>query len=876
MPDNGLSPLPIDPLPIDPLPIEAVLPRIAAALGSSPNVVICAPPGAGKTTRVPPALLDPALKIAGRILVLQPRRMAARAAARRIAAEQGTSLGDGVGYQVRFDQQIGPRTRIALVTEGILLRMLHDDPLVESVGAVVFDEFHERNLNSDLALGMVRRIQQTVRPELKIVVMSATLDAAPVAAFLGNCPVITSEGRLFPVEIRYAGSFDKRPLAALVASGVEQVAERTQGEQTGGDILVFLPGVGEIRQSAAELQAFAERRGFTLFELYGDLPPEQQDAVLGDSFRRKIVLSTNVAETSLTIPGVTAVVDTGLARQLRFDPSVGLDRLALGPISKASADQRAGRAGRTAAGVCLRLWEERSHAHRPAFEQAEIHRVDLAASVLQLWSWGETDVLAFPWFEPPSQPAVETALAVLDRLGAIEGGTLTEIGRVMARLPVHPRIGRLLIEGHARGCARRTALASALLSERDPFLRSGGGGSARGNDRAPRTAANYVSRSDVLDRVAALEEFESAGRADSTFGPINRSAAAFVLRARDQLLSELRREVGREAGTQTAGEMPQADAFLQSLLTAFPDRLAKRRDSSTGKGVMVGGRGVRLSPQCAVTDAELFLCVDVDAGQTEAVVRQASAVERGWLPPEELRTADEVFFHPTQKSVVARRRTYWDDLVIEEVNVPVTLGENAATVLAEAAWREWDRVFPSADPALAGFLTRVRCLAAWMPELKLPSFDDERLKAMLSELSMTCRSFEELRQSPWLDLFKSRLSYLQREAVEREAPERMSVPSGSRIALAYEVGRQPALPVRIQEVFGLRETPRIAGGRIRVVLHLLAPNMRTQQITDDLESFWANGYPQVRKDLRARYPKHAWPEDPWTAEPTHRPKKSKP
>ncbi len=857
MPDNGPSPHPLDALPID-----AVLPQIVAALGSSSNLVICAPPGAGKTTRVPPALLDAALAIEGRIVVLQPRRMAARAAARRIAAEQGTSVGDAVGYQVRFDQKIGPRTRIALVTEGILLRMLHDDPLIESVGAVMFDEFHERNLNSDLALGMVRRIQQTVRPELKIIVMSATLDAAPVAGFLGDCPVINSEGRLFPVEIRYAGSSDKRPLSAIVASGVEQAAERTAG-----DILVFLPGVGEIRQSAAELQAFAGRRGFRLFELYGDLPPEQQDAVLGDSDQRKIVLSTNVAETSLTISRVTAVVDTGLARQLRFDPSVGLDRLSLVPISKASADQRAGRAGRTSAGLCLRLWDERSHAHRPAFEQAEIQRVDLAAPVLDLWSWGETDVLAFPWFESPSRLAVESALAVLDRLGAIEGGSITEIGRVIARLPVHPRIGRLLIEGHRRGCAQRVALAAALLSEREPFLRSGG--NARGNDRGPRTSANYVSRSDVLDRVTVIEEFESAGRADSSFGPINRSAASFVLRARDQLLAEIGRELGRPGRDDTPG----ADAFLQSLLTAFPDRLAKRRDSSGGKGIMVGGRGVRLAPQSAVTNAELFLCIDVDAGQTEAIVRQASAVERDWLSSEKLRTVDEVFFHPTQKSVVARRRTYWDDLVIEEVNVPVTLGERSAAVLAEAAWREWDRVFPKDDPDLQSFLTRVRCLAAWMPELNLPAFDEAQLQAILAELALTCRSFEEIRKSPWLDLFKNHLSYTQREAVDREAPERMSVPSGSRIALVYEVGRQPALPVRIQEVFGLRETPRIAGGRVRVVLHLLAPNMRTQQITDDLESFWTNGYPQVRKDLRARYPKHAWPENPWTAEPTHRAKK---
>jgi ATP-dependent helicase HrpB len=869
MPDNGLSPLPID----------DVLPRITASLGSSQNVVICAPPGAGKTTRVPPALLDPALKIAGRVLVLQPRRMAARAAARRIAYEQGTPLGEGVGYQVRFDQRIGPRTRIALVTEGILLRMLHDEPLLESIGAVVFDEFHERNLNSDLALGMVRRIQQTVRPELRIIVMSATLDAAPVAGFLGDCPVISSEGRVFPVDVRYAGNSDKRPLGSLVAAGVEHVAERTHG-----DILVFLPGVGEIRQSSAELQTFAGRRDMRLFELYGDLPPEQQDAVLAPSDRRKIVLATNVAETSLTIPGITAVVDTGLARQLRFDPSVGLDRLALGPISKASADQRAGRAGRTAAGVCLRLWEERTHAHRPAFEQPEIHRVDLAAAVLQLWSWGETDVLAFPWFDPPSQAAVETALKLLERLGAIDGRTVTELGRMMARLPVHPRIGRLLIEGQRRGCAQRAALAAALLSERDPFLRSGG--NSQGSDRGPRTAASYVSRSDVLDRVAALEEFESAGRADSSFGPINRSAAAFVLRARDQLLAEAsnvwrptsgakdERDVPRAGGVSPLSDKTrQIDAFLQSLLTAFPDRLAKRRDSSTGKGVMVGGRGVRLAPQCAVTDAPLFLCVDVDAGQTEAIVRQASAVDRNWLPAEQLRTVDEVFFHPTQKAVVARRRTYWDDLVIEEVNVPVTFGESSAAVLAEAAWREWDRVFPADDPAVHGFLTRVRCLAGWMPELQLPAFDDAQLKEMLTELSMTCRSLDDLRQAAWLDLLKGRLSWAQREAVEREAPERMSVPSGSRIALAYEAGRPPVLPVRIQEVFGLRETPRIAGGRVRIVLHLLAPNMRTQQITDDLESFWAVGYQQVRKDLRARYPKHAWPEDPWTAEPTHRPKK---
>ncbi len=858
-----------------PLPIDEILPQIRDALIAGSNVVIGAPPGAGKTTRVPPALLDPPLATSGRVLVLQPRRMAARAAARRIAAERGSSVGDEIGYQVRFEQRTSARTRLSVVTEGILLRMLHDEPLLESVGAVVFDEFHERNLNSDLALGMVRRIQQTVRPELRIVVMSATLDATPVAAFLGGCPVIESAGRMFPVTVRYAEVPDKRPLAALVAAGIEQVLS-----QTSGDVLAFLPGVGEIRQASAEVQALARRHNLAVFPLYGDLPPEEQDAVLLPSDRRKLVLATNVAETSLTIPGITAVVDSGLARQMRFDPSVGLDRLVLGPISRASADQRAGRAGRTAPGVCLRLWEERTHPHRPAFELPEIERVDLAAAVLQLWSWGETDVLAFPWFAPPSSAAVDAALLLLQRLEAIDGRSLTPLGQTLACLPVHPRIARLLVAGERLGCLPQAALAGAMLSERDPFMRSGGRGDAGGEARrggAPRTAANYVSRSDVLDRVAAFEEYESRGRSDTPFGSINPGAASFIGRARDQLVREVREQLGPDERNtrdrRDASERPEPEALLHALLAAFPDRVARRRDSSTGKGVMVGGRGVRMAPQSAVSNAELFVCVDVDAGQTEALVRQASAIERAWLPPHGLRTADEVFFHPTQKSVVGRRRTYWDDLVLEEVNIPAPTGDETARLLAEAAARDWDRVFPADDAEINSFLARVRCLAGWMPELKLPTFDEAELNAFLRELCQTRRSFDELKKAPWLDALKAKLSWPQREAVDREAPERLAVPSGSRIAIAYERGRPPVLAVRIQEVFGLRQTPRVAGGRVPVVMHLLAPNMRTQQITDDLESFWANGYPRVRKDLRARYPKHPWPEDPWTAEPTRRTKK---
>jgi ATP-dependent helicase HrpB len=849
-----------------PLPIDEILPQIKSALAHGPNLVICAPPGAGKTTRVPPALLEPALAQSGRVLVLQPRRMAARAAARRIASERGVTLGEEVGYQVRFDQRISSLTRLTVVTEGILLRMLHDEPLLESIGAVIFDEFHERNLNSDLALGMARRIQQTVRPELRLIVMSATLDSAPVATFLGGCPVIESAGRMFPVEISYWGGGEKRPVAELVARSIERVLDRASG-----DILAFLPGVGEIRQTAAEIQSIARKQSLAVFPLYGDLPPEEQDAVLMPSERRKLVLATNVAETSLTIPGITVVVDSGLARQMRFDPSVGLDRLVLGPISRASADQRAGRAGRTATGVCLRLWEERLHAHRPAFELPEIERVDLAAAALQLWSWGETDVLSFPWFEPPSQQAVDAAMTLLGRLEAIEDHKLTSLGNTLARLPVHPRIARLLVEGERSGCLPQAALAAAMLAERDPFVRSGSGAIGSSGARVPRTAARHVSRSDVLDRVMALEEYESHGKTETPFGSINSGAAAFVRRARDQLVSEVRTQLGSSLGA--VSERPQAKGLLHALLAAFPDRVARRRDSSSGKGVMVGGRGVRMAPQSAVTEAELFVCVDVDAGQTEALVRQASSIERDWLPAKRLRTADEVFFHPTQKSVVGRRRTYWEDLILDEVNIPAPVNDETARILADAAWRDWERVFPVDDSDISSFLARARCLAAWMPELKLPDFDDVQLQAVLSELCLTCRSFDELRKASWLDALKGRLTYPQREALDREAPERIAVPSGSRIALTYEVGRPPVLAVRIQEVFGLRQTPRVASGRVPVVMHLLAPNMRTQQITDDLESFWANGYPRVRKDLRARYPKHPWPEDPWTAEPTRRTKK---
>jgi ATP-dependent helicase HrpB len=844
-----------------PLPIDPVLPEVVAALRQQPSIVLRAPTGAGKTTRVPPALLDAGRAEKGRIIMLEPRRLAARAAARRMAYERGGRLGEEVGYHVRFDRQCGPQTHILVVTPGILIRLLHDDPFLESTRVVIFDEFHERGLESDLALGMVRLVQQTVRPELRIVVMSATLAVDAVSAYLGDCPIIASEGRSFPVDIVHEARPERQPWPLAVTRAVERTLERTPG-----DLLVFLPGLQEIRQTARHLEALAAERDLAVLPLHGELPAEQQDAALLPQARRKVVLATNVAETSVTVEGVTGVVDSGLARLLVFDPRVGLDRLQLTPISRASADQRTGRAGRTQPGICVRLWSAGAHRARPEQTEPEIRRVDLAAAVLQLLHLGEKDVLRFPWLEPPKEATVAQALALLRRLGTVDDGGITALGREMAGLPVHPRLARLLIEGQRLGDAKRVALAAALLAERDPFARS--------LDEPIAAVPSHTTSSDVLERIEALEEFERSGRTATPRGSLHRPAAHFVLRARDQLLRSLRSTHHRHSATPPLRQQLSADEIvLRSLLAAFPDRVARRREAGSRRGVMVGGRGVRLAAPSGVLDAEFFLCIDVDAGQKESLVRQASAIERDWLPAEQVTSAVEIAFDAETERVAAKRRVRFVDLLIEETDAPLSDSEETARVLATAAAEHLERVIPAEDSPAGLYRTRVRCLGEWMPELQLPSLDDADMRELLTWLCHTCRSFAELRKADWLQAFQGCLNHTQRQAVEREAPERLQVPSGSRIALRYELGRPPILAVRIQELFGWTQTPRIAGGRVPVLLHLLAPNYRPQQVTDDLASFWTNTYPQVRKELRARYPKHAWPEDPWTAAAESRPRR---
>jgi len=825
---------------MDALPIDSILPQFLQQLRGFPATVLQAPPGAGKTTRVPPAILDAGLAGTRGIIVLEPRRIAARAAARRMSFERGTQPGDLIGWHVRFERQTNRNTRVLAVTPGILLRLMQDDPFLESTGVVIFDEFHERGLETDLALGLLRLVQTNVRPDLKLVVMSATLDAQYIAAYLGGCPIVTSEGRTFPVEIFHEPKREDDRWPFATAKAVASILDRTSG-----DVLAFLPGVGEIRAAADDLRDMIGDDALIL-PLHGELPAEEQDRALQPQNRRRIVLATNVAETSVTVEGVTAVVDSGLARQMIYDPSVGLDRLELVPISRASADQRTGRAGRTQPGICIRLWSEVSHRSRPANTDPEIRRVDLAAAVLQLLSQGER-VESFPWLDPPNEHVARQSLELLERLGAITRGQMTDLGRSLARLPVHPRLSRLLLEGARLGASRSAALAAAVLSERDPF---------------PRGSARQTTPSDLLDRMEAIEG------GVSPLGPVNRATAKFILRTRDQLERLVHDEPG---ASQTGRKLTSDEALGRALLAAFPDRLCKRREPGSPRGIMVGGRGVKLAPSSGVTQSALFLALDVDAGQAETLVRLASGVERTWLPAERLIESIDVEFDESSSKVVAWKRTRFDDLVIEEKSANLPGEPCVSQALIQAAQRNLNSVLPAADSDAMRFLTRLNCLRGWMPELCLPSFESEVLREILEWLVPGCRSFEDLRRRDWEQAIRGKLTHAQRQAIEREAPERIEVPSGSQITVNYEEGRPPVMAVRVQELFGLTDTPRVAGGRVKVLLHLLAPNYRPQQITDDLASFWANTYPTVRKELRARYPKHSWPEDPLTAEARSRP-----
>jgi len=850
----GMTRLPAD------LPVASVLAEAVAASRTG-AVVVTAPPGSGKTMLVPAAILDD-LPANSQVILLQPRRLAARAVARQIAHLRGGEPGGEVGYRVRFESCVRRDTRLVVETTGIMLRRLVGDMTIEGIGAVVLDEFHERSLEMDLILGLLVRLRETLRPDLRIVVMSATLDAAPVAALLGvdggGCPVVSAQGRVFPVQTRYLRHGDRRDLVERVATTVPEAVRGTDGH-----VLVFLPGVGEIIRCQQEIGAALDRQGIAVLPLYGDLPPDQQDRVLADIGRRKVILSTNVAETSLTIPGVTAVIDSGLARQSVVSHATGLPRLELVPISQASADQRAGRAGRTAPGICWRLWDEAAHQHRPAADLPEAVRGDLAGPLLQLMALGEAN--DFPWLDPPPPEAMATARSLLAHLGAVATTAagrdeVTPPGHALLRLPAHPRLARLLLAGARHGVLREASVAAALLSERDPFRTPRGGG--------PRDRHTVRTRSDVVDRVAALQAFRAGiPIGDPSLEP-HPGGAHNVLRVAEQLYHLVDVPLAERAADPAA-------ALMLALLEAFPDRLAKLRPGTQDRAAMVGGRGVRLDSS-RLRGEPLFLAIDLDDASGEADVRLASAVERSWLDLEPLATAnlttgEELLFHPSRRQVEARLRTSWMDLALEETPTAIRDEAAAAALLAREAAAVFDRVMPPVDSPAGAFLARLRWLAATMPDLALPTIDDAALKSLLPELCSGLRSLDEVRAADWLSRLQAAVGYDRLTEIDRLAPTHLDLPNGKRFKLQYEPSGPPILAVRIQELFGVTETPRIAGGRIPLVLHLLGPNHRPQQVTSDLASFWKNTYPTVKKELRRRYPKHKWPDDPLAVAPIKKP-----
>jgi ATP-dependent helicase HrpB len=848
-----------------PLPIDSRIPEILDALRQSGRLVLVAPPGAGKTTRVPVALVKSGIlsRAHPALVLLQPRRVAARAVAGRIAEESRWTLGNEVGYHIRFERRIGPETRLRVVTEGILTRQLIADPFLEGVGAVVLDEFHERSIHSDLALGLLREIRDTVREDLILVVMSATLDAEPVARYLGGCPLFQAEGRAFPVAIEHRPAV--RPAAPeTLATVVEEVLKDSPDER--GDLLVFLPGVEEIRRAQARLEGLARATDLLILPLHGSQSAEDQDRALRPAPERKLVLATNIAETSLTINGITTVIDSGLARQASFDAERGLDRLELRRISRASAAQRAGRAGRTGPGRCVRLWSEREQQGLDLQDLPEVLRIDLCGSLLALHAWGLADPGRFCWFEPPPAARLEAAERLLAMLGALEGAPprVTPLGRRLLELPVHPRLGRLLVAAVHDGFPHHGAALAALLSEKDILME------ARRTDHGPGPARPAGrGSSDLLERLDLLEEARRAHFAPALRARgVDTSAARRVWKVREELVRLGRRVAGPAP---TSGAEPDEEAMLRWIMLAYPDRVVRRRGPSDATGVMVGGRGVRLGPESVVRAAEFFIAIDPRdqrrGGTREAHVGIASAIRLEWLLelfPESIRREHSTGFDESKQRVFGATQLWYRDLLLREDRSRVLESGEASAALAAALGGRAAELFHG-DEAAAHWLARAALLARWMPEAGLPRFDDALLADLLAAACAGKRSVSEVARAGLVPLLRGHLTFAQNRLLDEQAPEILTVPSGQRVRLSYPLDRPPILAVRLQELFGWSETPRVAGGRLPVVLHLLGPNFRPVQITDDLRSFWATTYFQVRKDLRARYPRHAWPEDPLTA-----------
>jgi len=846
---------------LEPLPIDPLLPEIVRALRDSACLVLEAEPGAGKTTRVPWALLESGLAGQGEIVVLQPRRIAARLAARRIAEEHGERIGERVGYQVRFEDVSSARTRLRLVTEGVLTRKLVADPTLRGIGAVVLDEFHERHLQGDLALALLRRLQQTARPDLKLVVMSATLEAEPVRGFLGGAPHVVAPGRRFPIAIEHLPQPDERHLDLQVAAALKRLVR----EGLDGDVLVFLPGAAEIRRAGEAVAAVARDHQLEVVLLHGDLSPEEQDRAVRRSRHHKVILSTNVAESSVTIDGVVAVIDSGLARMAGHSPWSGLPTLKTGKVSKASAVQRAGRAGRTGPGRCLRLYTQHDFEGRPDHETPEVARLDLAETALALHGLGISDLRAFGWFEPPPPAALDATEDLLIRLGALEpAGALTAAGAQMLRFPLHPRQARVLLEAQARGLAEDGAVLAAILGEGSLMSGSPFGSGPR--------KARLSAPSDLLEQLHLFREAERAGFGADRLRGLGLDIGA--VRAADRVRKQLGRNASRSLPSPLDGEV----ALQLAILAGYPDRVARRRPGAGNRELLLAGGGsATLDETSVVHDAEFLVAVDAEeraasrlpgAPRSGARVRLASAIEPDWLLElfgDRVTTATELSWNASLERVEGESRLLYDGLILESSRETQLDPDAAAKVLAEHAREKGAAAFAPPE-ALERFVNRTRFVAEAVPDAGIRAIDDAEVDAALLELCHGKTRFSELRDASLLDVLRARLG-ASLNKLDELAPERLRLPGGRQMEIHYEVGKPPWAESHLQDFFGLAEGPKLARGRVPLVLHLLAPNKRAVQVSTDLAGFWERHYPALRKELGRRYPRHSWPEDPRHAQP---------
>ncbi len=764
------------------LPIDGHLAAIVEGVRASRALVVTAAPGAGKTTRVPPALVAD-----GRLLLLQPRRVAARAIAQRIAVERGWTVGREVGWHVRFDRRESRDTQLLVATEGMLTARLQQDPLLSDFRTIVIDEFHERSIHADLGLALAKQAW-AARDDLRMVVMSATLDASAVSAYLGGCPIIDVPGRLFPVDVSY------RPSATVDDVVVDELRAAR------GSMLVFLPGAREIAQAAAKI---APRAGadVDVLELHGGLDADRQDAALVSSPRRRVILATNIAETTLTVPDVTVVVDAGWQKVARYDATRGIDRLDLERIARDAAEQRAGRAGRVAPGRAIRLWDE--HARLAMHRSPDIARVDLATPVLNVIAWG-ADPRSFDWFERPQPDRLDAAIALLARLGAIDDAArITEIGGLIERLPLHPRLARLLI---AAGGAPEAARAVAWLSER------------------PRARASRAATS--CDLWSAIHDEEMPPGAGRIARDVRASLRSSPMPLRDAI-----------------GE----EDFRRAVLAGYPDRVGRRRAAGSDRVLLASGTGARIGRESGVVHHEFIVAIDVGASSTdasgEALVRMASGIERDWLVPTS--STIEHALDEAAGQVRARRVLRYDAIVLSATDTTVDPLEAASMTIDALLARGPD---DNARRLLA------RCAAAGI---------DVTFETLVRDIVSLPKRIDDVRLIEGLPPHVA-------QRLARDAPADLALPSGRRATLDYRADGRIVAAVKLQELFGLADTPRVGPGRIPVTFELLAPSGRPVQVTSDLRSFWTTGYQEVRRELRARYPRHPWPEDPWTAQPTHR------